>query len=160
MSNPIVELVEWLKSQEDDIQVDIAFLMSGFNPAFGISNLSLEASEILEYFYARILEFSGSDIQNTGFIVAFKANFNFLFLKQRGTDEGWEKPKRLFQSVLDSKDPNLPAGMKETASKSLMELPARQEKWKAVCRSWQELISGALSDQAIERWDTENLLSR
>lgn len=39
MTNPVTELIEWLKKQERDVQVDIAFLMFGVNPSFDLDNL-------------------------------------------------------------------------------------------------------------------------
>ena len=37
MNNPVLELVKWISSHEEDVQTDIAFLMSGFNPVFDTS---------------------------------------------------------------------------------------------------------------------------
>jgi len=160
MSNPVVALIDWLKSQDDDVQIDIAFLMSGTNPAFDAGVSTGDVDKMTGKFYSRIEEFSGTDVRSIGFLVAFKAIFDYLFLKKRGTDEGWEGPRNFFQSILDSTDSDMPSGMKEKAEKSLAELPDRREKWKSICRSWQELKVDALSEESIEQWERTNFLAR
>ena len=160
MSNPVAALIEWLKKQDSDIQTDIAFIMSGINPSFDLYSLPIDTEEMHEYFYARIDEFSGTEIQNAGFIVAFRAIFDFAFAKKRGTKKGWDEPKKLFESIIESNDPDQPSGMKDTARASLKSLPEKRDKWIEVCREWEVLKKSALSDQAIDAWESSNMISR
>lgn len=148
---PVTELVKWLKKQDEDVQREIAFLMSSSLPGFDNNDCDCDR------FHSRIEEISGANPQDVGFVVAFRAIFNFVIVNKRSTDQGWDMTRRLFKSVLEDTDPNQPLGMKASTQRMLDELPARIEKWISICGDWQKLEKSALSDNAIEAWEIENL---
>ena len=160
MSNPITQLLQWLKSQDNDIQGDIAFLMSAEVPGFDFYGVRWDSGEGINQFYAKIEEHSGTDIGNIGFVVVFRAIFDFTIFNTRGTVESWSDSQKMFESALESKDADQPPSMKETARKMLDAMPARREKWIEICKQWQELKSSALSDAALEAWERDNFLVR
>ena len=159
MINPVTELLRWVKGQDKDVQIDIAFLMSGFHPSFNHNDyLGLEPDELMQKFYERIADFQGTQYRNSGFIIAFRAIFDFTIASKRGTADGWMPKQHLMQSVLDSTDPNTQSSLKENAKKILRELPARRDQWIAVCNGWQALKDSSLSDRVIEEWENNNFL--
>lgn len=160
MLNPVTELLEWIKKQDHEIQAEIAFLMSAEHPSFDFYGLPLETENQIQTFCSKIEEFSGSEVGNGGFVVAFRAIFDFTIVRRRGTIDGWRQPEAAMQAILESNDPGQPPRIKETAQKMLNELPARREKWIAICNSWKELKDSVLSDEAIEAWENDNVLAR
>ena len=160
MTNPVMTLIEWLKEEEVDIQGDVAFLMSGFHPSFDFTSLPSESEELLAKFYSKIESFSGTGIENAGFLITFRAAFDYLFVKGRGTKEGWDKAKERLEFILNSNAEDKPATVNATAKKALEELPGKMEKWFKICKQWQELKNTSLSDEAIEAWENENMLTR
>ena len=160
MINPIFEVIEWLKKQDDDVQIDIAFIMSGVHPCFGIQNLPEATEKYPKYFYSHMENYSGTDIQNTGFILSIRAIFDFVFAKKRRTVEGWSEAKTIFESVIKNSDPDRPPSVNEHAQQMIDEITALCEKWLAICQEWNELKNTVLSDKSIEDWDSENMLER
>jgi hypothetical protein len=156
VENPVHDLITWLKSQERDVQSDVAFLMSGMNPAFDFNNTLTDIDKMSEHFYSQIESFSGSEAQNVGFLISFIAVFDFLF-KSRGTPEGWETPKEMFQSVLENSDTS--DSMKKITNDLLSKLPVKMEQWAEICKQWQELKDTKLSESVIEKWNNSNMLT-
>ncbi|MDO9209027.1 MAG: hypothetical protein Q7T91_12330 [Sulfuricurvum sp.] len=147
MTNPITELLSWFDKQDNDIKQDIAHLIAYQHPSFDIYNMPLgDLDQFVEDFRSRIQEFSESK-NGLGFIISFRALFDFIFANKRGTIEGWNEVRRLFESMLT--EPN----MIELAQKQLADIPAKQEKWFSICNQWSKLKSSALSDEVIDSWN-------
>ena len=160
MPNPVTHLLQWLKSHDNDIQGELAFLISAEHPSFDFHAVRWESDDGIKQFYEKIEGHSGGEIGDIGFVLAFRAIFDFMISNKRGTVEGWSEPQKMFESVLESTDPDQPSGMKDTALKMLDALPARREKWIAICKQWQNLKNSALSDAALEAWERDNFLAR
>lgn len=157
MSNPVSALVGWLRQQEPDVQEDIAFHMLMANPIFNGKELirrnSMDHDKRLTSFYDRINEFSGNEIENPGFVIAFKAIIEFGIMKKRSSAKGWERFQWLNEKLID--DSEVPENMKMDARTQLSRLPDLKDKWKLINRSWENLVSGDLSDESIEEWEQQ-----
>lgn len=160
MSNPVIDLAEWIESQEDEIQADIAFIVAALHPSFDFFGMERDSSKRSELFCDRIREFSGTDIGNPGFLVSFRAIFYYAIVRKRGTAEAWEQPREFLRGALESDDPNKSEGINETTKALLSSLPERRDKWIKVCKAWENFKNSCLSDDVIERWEEKNMVNR
>jgi hypothetical protein len=151
MGSPAVDLTTWLKSLPQDIQEDIAALMSSAHPGLKFElAVIIDRDKLLNSFYEVIEAQQKRNFASAGFLIAFRAIFDFLFA-QRGTPNGWDLPEASFRDMLASDDPDHEI-LKANAQRMLDELPARRESWKQVCKQWTELKETSLSDTDLELW--------
>lgn len=160
MTNPVTELNNWLKTQSTEIQSEIAFFISAYHSSFDLPEISQETEQALESFYSQIEKYSGIEFENVAFIISFRAIFDYIFVRNRGASEGWDKPKELFKSIVKATDSTMSDSLKKFSMRKLHDIPARMEEWIEVCSQWEELKASVLSDEAINAWEDKNMLER
>jgi hypothetical protein len=150
MPSPTTDLIDWLKSQPQEIQSDVASMISNALP--GMSNDPLAPTDQqLRAFYSAIENHGEQSFSTVGFLLSFRAIFDFLFAK-RGRAEHWDEPKAMFMDVLASDDPQRES-MKANAKFFLDDIPRKMSLWKKACAEWEELKATSLSDTDLEIWE-------
>jgi hypothetical protein len=95
-TNPVAKLLEYLKKQDGEIQVDIIFLMSMIHPSLDHPILPFDL-QFTKQFYSQIENYSGNELWNIGFLLAFRAIFDFIVVRGRGTIGDSGEIGRLFR---------------------------------------------------------------
>ena len=153
MENPAHALAAWLRALDAQTRSDVAFLLVAMHPAFNAYGLPDGADAQLAEIEGRLDAMDGSHPE-VGFLLATEAIFNYLFV-HRGTEEGWERPLRIFRATLA--DERATDGMKELARRSIDEMPANLQRWATVIASWQDLRARHLTRDNLERWAMDGL---
>lgn len=154
MSNPIIALLAWMEKLDKEIQTEIAFAISTEHPSFNIVNLLTESPEkFVSNFYEKISEFSNGTPNDVGFILAFRAIFDFSLANVRGNSEAYKQTSEMFESMTN--DENLLSVLAKVTNNT----PENREKWISVCESWQTLKKIDLSDAMISIWQANHFIS-
>ncbi|WP_313392052.1 hypothetical protein [Sphingobium yanoikuyae] len=140
--NPTEILGNWLNAEPEEVSKDVAFF---------ISTQLLDGDPLDGDRLAAVLEWlnvAGEFKYRTlGKVLSFIAVFEHTF-DSRFSEEGWERPKRLFErAILEKPD----EGMVLTAEHGLADLPRKIELWRGVGERW-TAVKEQLNADALERW--------
>jgi hypothetical protein len=90
-------------------------------------------------------------------VLALREFTNFGF-SNRKTEDDWEhtadRNREILEVIADEPD----TGLSENLEKVISEMPARGKLWAASAESWHLLCNGALSNDAIDGWVSNELL--
>lgn len=140
--NPTEILKNWLTNEPEEVSKDVAFF---------ISALLLDIDPLAEDTLDQVLAWLSVDgelrYRTLGKVLSFIAAFEHTFAP-RFTDEGWERPKRLFERAIIEQPHE---GMVKTAEHGLADLPRKIELWRGVSDRW-AAVKEQLNANALELW--------
>lgn len=160
MSNPVAALISWLKHYDSEQQYEIAFLICTIHPGTFDTDI-FDQEKTLANLYNMLESSASGTHKDLGYIISFRAIFDFLFTEKRGSKEGWDRTVCLFDSVINDPNPseNRPASMVQHAQEMKDKLPERMTIWFDICDSWKKLKESDLSDASLERWHDAYIFS-
>lgn len=137
---------EWFENETQEVKGDVAFLI--LSSLGEREDLLLPLDELTPRLIDWLTPGSEPPFRTVGKAVSFVAVFDLLFAK-RFTPEGWERPRRLFESVL-SEPPS--ENMAETAREALADMPRKEARWHEVGNRWQA-VENQLTPEFLEIWN-------
>lgn len=137
---------EWFENESPEVQGDVAFLtLSSLEDG---PDLLVPLDELSPHLIDWLKPGSEPSFRTVGKAVSFVAVFELLFAG-RFTPEGWERPRRLFESALEDAPSE---SMVDTARKSLADMPRKQALWNEVGKRWQ-VVRNRLTPEYLETWN-------
>ncbi|MCT7617628.1 hypothetical protein N5U05_07725 [Aliarcobacter butzleri] len=161
MENPLNKFDLWFKSQNRTIVEDLSFLISVMNPSFDLiknnSSISSKEDGVLTYFYDVIQNYMNEEPTNIGFILALRANIDFL-LTSRCSENSWKKAEELHNIIIDSDKST--ENMNNLSTKKIEELPELKKEWNNFSLLWENFKKEIFSDTNINSWQDHTMHER
>ena len=151
MKSPIAAFLEWYKSLPVPHRQEIAAFIMQFNPGFEVDD-TFDLENLVARFEEKLKSYSDDKFFGVGVSLALRASVEFLFMRKRGSREGWQETKAFLQNAKERFAEEGQDFMVESAEKLLREMPFKIEQWIATGEKWKALLPGEFSDAYIDRW--------
>ncbi|MCP3475532.1 hypothetical protein NLM33_35170 [Bradyrhizobium sp. CCGUVB1N3] len=148
--SPIEAIVSWLEAQDLDLQLDIASFGSFLIFEDG-DDPSLSMRERLEALRKWLNEPELDSEAAATRALTFRISIDY-FIEGRSTGHGWKQIEAKLRKTLEEAKRVGKFSAARKAQRMLELLPARQERWHEVARSWNELASTRLNLEALTDW--------
>ena len=159
MATPTADLLKWLTTQDPEVLSDIAGLIPYAHPGFDNQKMPVELNERIAEFIRVIGEHGEGSMKDVGFLLAFRVIFDFMF-NSRSTAEGWERPKQLWQKLLNGPEDAATPNMRASAKIFLDALPSKISLWVNLYKEWEGLKNSSLSDANLQEWQEQSFIAR
>ncbi len=145
---PTVIIRDWLEHEENEVKLDIAFLMlMQLDDEFDIA---LESNENPARLSNWLTPNGESKYRTLGKAISFIAIFEHTFAN-RFDKNGWDLPRQVFESVIENTSQESSESTVEKTKQFLADLPRKQELWAGVGKRWQD-VKPRLSPDALQEW--------
>jgi hypothetical protein len=151
MKSPIDAFLDWYKSLPVPHRQEIAAFMMQFNPGFEVAD-AFDLENLVARFEEKLKSYTDDKFFGAGVSLTLRAGVEFLFMRKRGSREGWQETKDFLQSAKERFAEEGQDIMAESAEKLLREMPFKEEQWIATSEKWKALLAGEFSDEYIDRW--------
>jgi hypothetical protein len=150
MDSPLEKFIEWYMSLPVPHRQSIVEFVIFFNVGFDdIDTTNVE--ELHNAFVKKLLKYSHEKLKGTGLALMLRGNVDFL-IRKWGTTAGLKESENFLIGVKEHCSSTGEKFMADMVSKSLRELPFRQEQWVSTNEKWRELVESYLSDSYIDLW--------
>lgn len=151
MKSPIEAFLDWYKSLPVPHRQEIAAFIMQFNPGFEVAD-AFDLENLVARFEEKLKNYTDDKFFGVGISLALRASIEFLFMRKRGSREGWQETKVFLQNAKERFAEEGQDFMVENAEKLLREMPFKEEQWIATSEKWKALLAGEFSDEYIDRW--------
>ena len=151
MKSPVDAFLDWYKSLPVPHRQEIAAFIMQFNPGFEVAD-AFDLENLVARFEEKLKNYTDDKFFGVGVSLALRANIGFLFMRKRGSREGWQETKAFLQSAKERFDEEGQFIMVESAEKLLREMPFKIEQWIATSEKWKALLAKEFSDEYIDHW--------
>jgi len=151
MKSPIDAFLDWYKSLPVPHRQEIAAFIMQFNPGVEIGDAS-DLENLVARFEGKLKSYAEDRFFGVGVSLTLRAGVEFLFMRKRGSREGWQETRGFLQSAKERFVDEGQDIMVESAEKLLREMPFKIEQWIATSEKWKALLAEEFSDEYIDQW--------
>ena len=151
MKSPIEVFLNWYKSLPVPHRQEIAAFIIQFNPGFEVAD-AFNLENLVARFEEKLKSYTDDKFFGVGVSLALRASIEFLFMRKRGSREGWQETRDFLQSAKERFAEEGQDFMVESAEKLLRKVPFKEEQWIVTSEKWKALLAGEFSDEYIDRW--------
>ena len=151
MKSPIEAFLDWYKSLPVPHRMEIAAFIMQFNPGFEVDN-TFDLEDLAARFEEKLNSYTDDKLFGVGASLALRASVEFLFMRKRGSREGWQETKAFLQNAKERFAEEGQDFMVESAERLLRKIPFKEEQWIVTSEKWKALLNREFSDDYIDDW--------
>jgi hypothetical protein len=151
MKSPIDAFLGWFKSLPVPHRQEISAFIMQFNPGFELAD-AFDLENLVARFEDKLKGYTDDKFFGVGITLSLRASVEFLFMRKRGSREGWQETRAFLHSAKARFAEEGQEIMAESAEKLLREMPFKIEQWIATSEKWKALLAKEFSDEYIDHW--------
>lgn len=156
-TTPIDSIINWYKGAPQGCKPDIALLISHFSGKL-IDIPTSDKTLTEDPFITWIESHKTDEISSVGFVVALRAQIEFVLIRKRGSEASWselsENNRRMKDQCIADGKPEMAQFIENMEAK----FPQQKMEWLELCETWRTLRIAELSDDALEMWEDSILI--
>jgi len=160
--NPVEAFLDWYRAAPPEVRGHMAFMCGGQAPGDTLAGDYAIEPLVSDAFCERITNLAGDSpfrIIGTAIMLRGLVDFNFM---GRETTKDWENAREmnLMVAARAKQEGGAGASLSEKLLDTIDQIELRSRQWIRESERWEQVKKDALSDERLDQWLKQNLVSR